>query len=138
MNTSVMDRQIAHKTKAGGQKLQSNIEHTKANVRKTIAKNKEAVSKTTSQMFPASNKSAIAAMPISSRRRQTHPGNVSHIPWRDQAFCQYCNKGVASKCEQGKLNIHLNLHPSRLQIDTAPRLSHLSQEQEKWNDVYTM
>ena len=138
MNTSVMDRQIADKTKTGGQKLISNIERTKAKVRKEIDKGKEAGSKTTSRMFPASNKSAIAAMPISSRKTQFHPGKGSHIPWRLQAFCQYCNKGVASKCEQGKLNIYHNSHPSRLQIGTAPRLRHLSQEQEQWIDVYAM
>ena len=138
MNTCVMDRQIAHKAKAGGQKLISNIERTKAKVRKEIDKGKEAGSKTTSRMFPASNKSAIAAMPISSRKTQFHPGKGSHIPWRLQAFCQYCNKGVASKCEQGKLNIYHNSHPSRLQIGTAPRLRHLSQEQEQWIDVYAM
>ena len=44
MNTSVMDRQIADKTKTGGQKLISNIAHckAKAKVRKEIDKGKEA------------------------------------------------------------------------------------------------
>jgi hypothetical protein len=119
-----MDRQIAHKAKAGGQKLQSNIWHTKAKVRQAGV-NKEPISQPTSQMFPPANKSAIASMQVSSRRKQSHPGKVSHIPWREQAFCQYCNKGFASKCEQGKLNLYLNSHPSRLQIETAPRHSHL-------------
>jgi hypothetical protein len=116
-----MDRQIAHKAKAGGQKLQSSICHTKANA----GVNKRPIGQPTSQMFSPANKSAIASIPVSVRRKQSHPGKVSHIPWRDQAFCQFCNKGFASKCEQGKLNIYLNSHPFRLQIETAPRHSHL-------------
>jgi hypothetical protein len=100
--TWLLERQIAHKAKAGG-KLASNIGFTKAaggSVKKATGRGGA------TNMFPQPNKSAIASMPLAKRTEQSHPGNGKHVPWQNKKFCPYCNDGFVGK--QCKSNIYLH------------------------------
>jgi hypothetical protein len=103
----LLERQIAHKTKVGEKKIQSNIVFTVGGgvnkKKKGAPPNGEGASK---PMFPGTNQSPIASLVPAKRPTQTRPGNNRHVPWQKKKFCEFCNTGVVGK--QCKPNMYLH------------------------------
>jgi hypothetical protein len=103
----LLERQIAHKAKAGAKKIQSNIVFTAGggvNKKKRGAPSSGGGAAKT--MFPGANKSPIASLLPAQRPTQTHPGHGRHVPWQKKKFCEFCNTGVVGK--QCKPNVYLH------------------------------
>jgi hypothetical protein len=97
MTAALHDKMIAFKTQGG--RLTSTIDYTKATGGKGKKRSRAADSgapEAPAQMFAPTNKSPLSSIRPEKRRKQTHPGNNLHIPWRDLHLCEFCNNGVKS------------------------------------------